>query len=112
MKIDSIEDADKLFPLKTFFNQIRDDEFVSTIRDMVHGIGRGFDDLCCTFPGDLDPNEEAFQGAEFWIYRNDAVIVDNQTLMYYLRLASAEYTKRCPEDRAIIEQILAHSELV
>ena len=107
----SIMDTDRLWPMQAFFNEIPDEEFISIIRDMVHGIGHGFDGVVCSFPDDLDPDEEVFQGVEFFVYNTERVIVDNQTLMLCIRIASDRYAEAFPEDRSILDRILEHSEL-
>lgn len=103
--------VDQLWPMEAFFNAIPSDEFVSVIRNLIHGTGHGYDDVVCTFPTDLDPAEETFEGAEFWVYSNAAIVVDNPTLLAYIRLASNRHIRSFPEDRLILDQILEHSEL-
>ncbi len=103
--------VDRLWPMEAFFNAIPSDEFVSVIRNLVHGIGHGFDDVVCTFPNDLDPDEETFEGVEFWVYCNATLVVDHPTLLTYIRLASERHVRSFPEDRFILNRILEHSEL-
>ena len=101
----------QLWPMQAFFNAIPDEDFVRIIRDMVYGIGCGFDGVVCSFPSDLDPGDEVFVGAEFYVYNTECVIVDNETLLIHIRRAIDRHVKAFPDDGFILDRILEHSEL-
>lgn len=71
------------FPITAFFNAISNTVFLDVIKQFTLGIGGGFDDAVCTFPGDLDPDEISFNRIMFSLH-DEEIIVDNETFLYYL----------------------------
>lgn len=106
MKRITIEDS-RLFPVQAFFNAIRDDEFVVRVEELLRNIGHGYDGgVCCTFPEELDPGEEPFEGVEFSVGYED-VIIPRADFRHYLQLACYAYLESRPEDRQQLENLLA-----
>ncbi|MEC3605680.1 ribonuclease toxin immunity protein CdiI [Bacillus glycinifermentans] len=93
------------FPVKAFFNAISDSYFIEVIESMSQGIGYGINDADCTFPGDLDPGEEIFEGVEFSLL-DEEVIVDYSTFFYYLKIACDSYISDFPQYKGKIESFL------
>jgi hypothetical protein len=94
------------FPAIAFFNAIKNSEFVDTIDQISKEIGRGFDEVDCSFSNDLEPDEEPFEGVEFAL-GNQEVILDYKTYFYYLELACLKYINEFPNDKQVIEKYLS-----
>lgn len=94
------------FPAIAFFNAIKNIEFMDTIEQISKEIGRGFDEVDCSFSTDLEPDEEPFEGVEFAL-GNQEVILDYKTYFYYLELACLKYVNEFPKDKQIIEKYLS-----
>lgn len=93
-------------PAIAFFNAIKNNEFIDTIKQMSKEIGRGFDEVDCSFSNDLEPDEEPFEGVEFAL-GNQEVILDYKAYFYYLELACLKYVNEFPKDKQIIEKYLS-----
>jgi hypothetical protein len=90
------------FPVIAFFNAIPNSNFLDVMEQLSLGIGRGINDTVCTFPEELDPDEETFEGIMFSLY-DEEVIIKHQTFLYYLQMACAVYLEDCPDKKGIIE---------
>lgn len=99
-----IED-DRLFPVQAFLNAIPDAEFIRTLRSLVQGVGATFNDADCSFPGDLDPGDEPFEGVNFGIL-NEEVVISRKEFAGYLRRAALEHVKRFPSEAGEVLQLL------
>ena len=97
-----LEECD--FPIQAFFNAISDSKFTEVIGQMSLGIGRGINDAVCTFPGDLDPEEELFDGIQFSLYGWEPVIADYKKFYYYLSLACKAHIEDFPDDQNKIKE--------
>lgn len=93
------------FPVKAFFNAISNAKFIDVVKYMSLGIGYGINDTVCTFPGDLDPSDEIFEGVEFSLI-NEAIVVEYRTFYHYLKLACQEYLRDFPQEKSIINEYL------
>src|SRR5699024_12218298 len=71
----------KHFPIMAFFNAIPDVGFLDVIKQFSFGIGGGFNDAVCTFPGDLDSVDTSFDGVMFTLPDKE-IIVDTETFLY------------------------------
>jgi hypothetical protein len=99
------DDRDPKFPVQAFFNSISDSSFISIVSSLVKQVGYCTDNACCTFPGDLDPGEEIFEGVKFSLFE-DAVIIDNQSFLNYLELVCNKHVEFCPNDKEEISNLL------
>ncbi|NNC15319.1 hypothetical protein D7Y27_20330 [Corallococcus sp. AB004] len=105
-RLSLVSDRDRLFPVQAFFNAINASEFVDTYRNLLNGIGYGFEGiLSCEFPGSLDPWEERFDGVRFSIYEEE-VIVDYSVFVRFALTWAQAHVKAWPEDKAELEAIL------
>lgn len=84
------------FPVQTFFNSIGDDSFVKMIDTLTNGVGYSINECDCTFPDDLDPDEEPFDGVRFSLFE-ESVIIDTDELKKHLKVVCDEFVKRHPE---------------
>ena len=100
-----VGDTDRLFPVQAFFNAMGDSVFLRILADLVSGVGAGVNDVHCEFPGDLNEDEEPFEGIRFSLYE-DEVVVDRDTFLRFLRLAAESYVREHPHDQAQVEAIL------
>jgi hypothetical protein len=98
-----------LFPVQAFFNVWADQRFVNVVEDLVNRIAHEINDVGCTFPEDLDPSEEPFDGVEFHV-SDEQVIVAEDEFRRLLRLACDAQVRRVPEQDARIEAALARLE--
>jgi hypothetical protein len=101
LKLDSSQ-----FPVQVFFNAVRDDSFVRVIERLSNGIGHCVNDIDCSFPEDLDPDEEPFEGIRFSIFEEE-VLLDNQSLLDVVKVACDEHSRRYPSAKAQLEAALA-----
>lgn len=93
------------FPITAFFNAISNSNFEAVVEQLSSGIGRGINAAVCTFPDDLDPDEEMFDGVMFSLH-NEEVVVDYQTFFHYLKKACNVYLDDFPDDKDTIERYL------
>lgn len=95
----------KLFPIQAFFNAVSDSSFVQVVDHLTKGIGYSINVADCSFPGDLDPGEESFDGVCFSIYE-DEVVISNDQLRHYLQVVCDDYTSKHPEDERVLKEYL------
>lgn len=97
--------ADWPFPARAFFNAIHDAAFVDTIRALRDGIGASFNDVHCERPGDIQPGDEAFEGARFALFEEEVVVSEDE-LVRLVRLASEAQKRALPDQAAAIDEVL------
>jgi hypothetical protein len=95
-----------LFPVQVFFNAVCDQSFVGVVERLSHGIGHCVNDIDCSFPEDLDPDEEPFEGIRFSTFEEE-VLLDNQSLLDIVAVACDEHLLRHPTDKGRLEAALA-----
>ena len=93
------------FPIMAFFNAIPNVDFLDVIKQFSFGIGGGFNDAVCTFPGDLDSDETSFDGIMFSLH-DEEIIVDNETFLYYLKKACLVFVEDFPNGKSLIDTFL------
>ncbi|EME74172.1 ribonuclease toxin immunity protein CdiI [Bacillus sonorensis] len=93
------------FPITAFFNVLADSEFLEVIENLSKEVGTAINDVGCTFPCELEPDEESFEGIEFGVI-DEEVIVDYPTFYYYLRIACDSYISDFPQYKEKIESLL------
>src|SRR5699024_3608731 len=89
------------FPIMAFFNAIPNVDFLDVIKQFSFGIGGGFTDAVCTFPGDLDSDETSFDGVMFSLH-DEEIIVDNETFLYYLEKACLVFVEDFQMERVLL----------
>ena len=99
---------DRLFPVQCFFNAVSDFNFVEVIGRLLQGVGHGADYAHCTFPSDLDPGEEVFDGVRFSIFE-DSVILTDEEFRYFIREACKSYLVSHPAEWDSISSMLSSS---
>ena len=82
----------RLFPVQTFFNAVGDASFVRMADCLTRGIGFVSDAAGCSFPSDLEPDEEPFDGVRFSLFE-DQVVISVEQLRRFLAEAIDAYTK-------------------
>ena len=102
---DRLNLSDDLFPIQTFFNAIGHDSFAGAINSLLDGVGYSVNECNCSFPGDLDPDEEPFEGVRFSIFE-DEVVIPETSLHDYIKLACSEQLSLMPNQRTEVELIL------
>lgn len=98
-----------LFPVQCFFNAVPDSNFVEVVGRLLQGIGQGLDYARCTFPDDLDPGEEVFDGVRFSIFE-DVVVLKHEEFLNYVREACCSYLATYPNDDGEINKLLTSPE--
>jgi hypothetical protein len=88
---------DALFPVQAFFNAIPDAEFPRVIALLVSGVGYVFNEVACTFPDDLDPGDEQFEGVQFAV-GNEEITLPRAECAKYIELAIEQHLKSRPAD--------------
>ena len=99
------------FPVQAIFNMLSDDRFIRIMKGISEGHGFGENYGACTFPDDLDEYDIAttgmFEGVEFGLHNGETVILDYQTLYYYLEKICNGYIEDFPQKKEDIDKILA-----
>ena len=98
-------EEDRLFPVQAFLNAIPDGQFLRTLRSLVQGVGATFNDADCSFPGDLDPCDEPFDGVSFGVLQEE-VVISRTEFAGYLRRAALEHVRRFPSEGGQILELL------
>ncbi|MES9852673.1 MAG: ribonuclease toxin immunity protein CdiI [Candidatus Thiodiazotropha sp. L084R] len=97
---------DRLLPVQVFFNAIPDRSFISTLKSFEQGVGAGFNDAYCGFPGEEDFDEEPQNGIEFAI-KGEEVILDYSGFYSILEKACSAYSDKHPEQiNAVTDSLL------
>ena len=87
---------DRLLPVQVFFNAIPDRSFISTLKSFEQGVGAGFNDAYCGFPGEEEYGEEPLNGIEFAI-KGEEVIIDYNEFYSILEKACSTYNDKHPD---------------
>jgi hypothetical protein len=95
----------QLIPVQAFFNAIGDASFVKMVDCLTSGIGFSVNDVDCTFPGDLDPGEELFDGVRFSLFE-ERVVITRDELQHYLQITCADFIFNHPEAKPILDEFL------
>ncbi|MGD9171173.1 MAG: ribonuclease toxin immunity protein CdiI [Candidatus Thiodiazotropha sp.] len=96
---------DKLLPVQVFFNAIPDRSFISTLKNFEQGVGAGFNDAYCGFPGEEGYGEEPLNGIEFAI-KGEEVILDYNEFYSILEKACSAYNDTHPDQVSVVASIL------
>lgn len=96
---------DRLLPVQVFFNAIPDRSFITTLKSFEQGVGAGFNDAYCGFPGEEDYGEEPLKGIEFAI-KGEEVVVDYNEFYSILEKACSAYNVKHPEQINIVTDLL------
>jgi hypothetical protein len=96
---------DKLLPVQVFFNAIPDRSFISTLKSFEQGVGAGFNDAYCGFPGDEEYAEESLNGIEFAI-KGEEVILDYNEFYSILEKACSAYNDMHPDQISVVASIM------
>ena len=106
-----LQDKDLLeqshFPVIAFFNAVPSSNFMRTVEQMSVGIGTGINAVDCSFPDDVEDDEEKFDGVRFSVH-DEEVVLNYETFYYYLNLACKNYVDAFPDDRSELENYLTN----
>jgi len=97
--------CDNFFPAQAFFNSMKDRDFISTLEGFAKGVGRGFDDAVCEFPGELPFEDQPFKGVKFYLFEEE-VILHKLDFLKILEEACLTYIARHSNDRVRIKELL------
>jgi hypothetical protein len=96
---------DRLLPVQVFFNAIPDRRFISTLKSFEQGVGAGFNDAYCGFPGKEEYGEEPLNGIEFAI-KGEEVLLDYKEFYSILEKACIAYNDKHPDQTNTVAGIL------
>ena len=96
---------DRLLPLQVFFNAIPDRSFIETLKAFEKGIGAGFNDAFCGFPGEEDFDEEPLNGIEFAI-RGEEIVVSYEDFLSILKDVCGVYLTKYSEQEKEVRSLL------
>ncbi|MFC4258572.1 ribonuclease toxin immunity protein CdiI [Marinobacter lacisalsi] len=96
---------DKFLPVQVFFNAIPDRRFIDTLMAFESGSGAGFNDACCSFPGEEEFDEEPLTGVEFAI-KDEKVVIGSQDFLWVLEKACKAYLDDYPSMADQIAELL------
>jgi hypothetical protein len=91
-----------------FFNSTRVDDFVEKVLvPFSEAVGRGVEDIDCSFPGDVEIGDgvEPFDGVSFSFHENE-VILRYEEFLERLVMVCQKYLEERPEDREIVDRLL------
>lgn len=95
----------RYFPVQTFFNALSNDTFVRTIDHLLSGVGHSVNECDCSFPDDLDPDDERFEGVRFSIFEEELVISLDELRSFVIQACRSQLAI-VPEQRLDIERLL------
>lgn len=99
----------KFFPVQAFFNIILDRDFISTLSAFAKGVGGGFNDAFCSFPGEEEFDEEVINGIEFALYE-EVIIISYSDFFSILNDVCDIYLKTNKEQTDEVEILLREIE--
>jgi hypothetical protein len=100
---------ENLFPVQAFFNVWADHRFVGVIEDLAQRVAHEVNDVGCSFPEDLDPGEEPFEGVEFHV-ADEQVVVSEDEFRRLLSLACEAQKQRVPTQASRLDAALERLE--
>lgn len=99
-------DDESLFPVQAFFNAVGDESFIRVMDSLTNGVGYSINECDCSFPGDLDPGEEVFQGVRFSLFEQ-SVVISTQELARYIKEVCKGFVDRKPTEQDSVARILS-----
>lgn len=97
---------DKLLPVQAFFNAIPDRRFISTLEAFSRGVGAGFNETYCGFPGDEEIGDEPLSGIEFAI-KDEEIILPYTDFFDILSRVCDSYIAHNPERKNEVTSLLS-----
>ncbi|MBX9399853.1 hypothetical protein K4L06_00910 [Lysobacter sp. BMK333-48F3] len=97
-------DAD-MFPVQAFFNAMPSRDFVETLRAFSRGVGVGFNDAVCEFPGEVGFDEGKFEGVKLYIF-SEELVVSGEHFFRLLNDAAEMYLAQHPKDLGVVKQLM------
>lgn len=95
---------ENLFPVQAFFNAMPARSLVRTLTAFCSGVGAGFSDATCEFPGELDEGEARFEGVRFEIF-DESVIISNAEFFEIVLKVCASYVEQFPDERNLVRDL-------
>ena len=89
---------DKLLPVQVFFNAIPDRAFIDTLKAFESGVGAGFNDAFCEFPGEEEFDEEPLNGIGFAI-KGEEIVIDYKSFICVLEQVCKSYSTEYPNSQ-------------
>jgi len=94
-------------PVKIIFDEIKNEQFLDTIKVVCNGEGFGVELGTCLFPDDLDAYDIAqgngFIGVEFGLYSGEEIVITYQEFYIYLEIVCTSFLKDFPDNRNFID---------
>lgn len=97
---------DEYYTAKFYLYSIPDTTFVRVLENMSNGIGTSLDYLHCEFPGDIEVDEEPFEGVRFRVLDDDGVVLGEKKFYSLLEDTCKEYLIDFPQDREVVHCLL------
>jgi hypothetical protein len=94
-----------LFPIQAFFNSVSDASFMKVVDCLTSRIGYSINETNCTFPGDLDPGEESFEGVCLSLFE-ESVVISLVQLREYLEIVCRNYVTCHLADEGVLSKLL------
>lgn len=98
---------DKMAIPKAFFNSIGDIRFPDRLIRLLKGQHVADEYHGCTFPGDIDGDEEPFEGVKLRLDEEE-VIIEESSFYALLKEASSRYVAIHPEAEATIQELISN----
>ncbi len=96
---------DNLLPVQAFFNAIPDRSFIETLQAFRQGIGAGFNETYCGFPGEEEFDEEALNGIEFAI-KDEQVVLNYDEFFRILSKVCKVFLEKYPNKKGEVSELL------
>lgn len=97
---------DEYYTAKFYLYSIPDTIFLRVLENMSKGIGTSLDYLHCEFPGDIEEDEEPFEGVRFRVLDDDGVVLGEEKFYHLLKNTCKEYLMDFPQDRETVQRLL------
>lgn len=89
---------DKLLPVQAFFNAIPDRSFIETLKGFKNGVGAGFNETYCGFPGEEEFDEEPLIGIEFAVMDEEVILNYGEFYDILIQVCDS-YLKNLPDEK-------------
>lgn len=94
-----------LFPAQAFFNAMPRRAFIETLEGFGRGVGAGFNDAVCEFPGEVELEDEKFDGVKFYIF-SEELVISISDFMRILEDVCRMYTGHHPQDEHLVAELM------
>jgi hypothetical protein len=93
------------FPVQAFFNAMPRRAFIKTLEGFARGVGAGFNDAVCEFPGEVEFEGEEFDGVKFYLF-SEELVIPNSDFMRFLEDVCQMYAGHHPQYEHLVVELM------